>query len=79
MIGWCLMEILSRSLFALARPWPAVIAALLPVLINVTLTVRTGSFRPEFIGLGASVGLLAGFVVLFVLAHTSRKSWLEQG
>ena len=79
MIGWSLMEILSRSLFALARPWPAVVAALLPVLINVTLTVRSGSFRPEFIGLGASVGLLTGFGVLFVVALSSRKRWLEQG
>jgi len=79
MIGWSLMEILSRSLFALARPWPPVIAALIPVLINVTLTLRTGSFRPEFLGLGASVGLLCGFLVLFAMAHTSRKRWLEQG
>jgi putative peptidoglycan lipid II flippase len=78
-IGWSLMEILSRSLFALARPWPPVIAAVIPVLINVALTVRTGSFRPEFLGLGATVGLIAGFAVLFVVAHTKRKRWLEEG
>jgi putative peptidoglycan lipid II flippase len=78
-IGWSLMEILSRSLFALARPWPPVIAAVIPVLINVALTVRTGSFRPEFLGLGATVGLITGFAVLFVVAHTKRKRWLEEG
>ena len=31
------------------------------------------------IGLGASVGLISGFAVLFVIAHTGRKRWLEQG
>ena len=78
-IGWSLLEILSRSLFALDRPWLPVIAAAIPVLINVTLTVRAGSFRPEFLGLGASVGLLSGFLVLFAMAHASRKRWLKQG
>jgi putative peptidoglycan lipid II flippase len=79
LIGWSLIEILSRSLFALARPWPPVIAAIIPVLINVTLTVRTGSFSPEFLGVGATAGLLTGFVVLFVIAHISRKRWLADG
>jgi hypothetical protein len=31
------------------------------------------------LGVGASVGLIAGFAVLFVTAHTSRKRWLQQG
>jgi putative peptidoglycan lipid II flippase len=77
-IGWSLMEILSRSLFALERPWPPVIAAMIPVLINVAITLRAGSFRPELLGVGASVGLLAGFLVLFAVAHTSRGRWLDQ-
>jgi hypothetical protein len=50
-----------------------------PVLINVTLTLRLHSYRPELIGLGASVGLIAGFLVLFVTAHTSRSRWLQKG
>ena len=79
LIGWSLIEILARSLFALDRPWPPVIAAFIPVLINVIITLRIGAFRPEYLGLGASVGLISGFVVLFVIAHTSRKRWLEQG
>ena len=79
LIGWSLMEILARSLFALDRPWPPVIAAVIPVLVNVAITLRLGPFRPEFLGLGASVGLMCGFAVLFVMAHTSRKRWLEQG
>jgi putative peptidoglycan lipid II flippase len=78
-IGWSLMEILSRSLFALARPWPPLIAAVIPVLINVTLTVRAGAFRPESLGLGATVGLIVGFLVLFAIAHGNRRRWLEEG
>jgi putative peptidoglycan lipid II flippase len=79
LVGWSLMEITSRSLFALDRPWPPVIAALLPVLINVTITLRLHSFRPELIGLGASVGLISGFLGLFVMAHTGRRRWLQKG
>ncbi len=79
LIGWSLIEILARSLFALDRPWPPVIAALVPVLINVAITVRIGPLHPEYLGLGASIGLMCGFLVLFAIAHTSRKRWLAQG
>jgi putative peptidoglycan lipid II flippase len=79
LIGWSLIEILARSLFALDRPWPPVVAALVPVLINVAITVQVGPHHPEYLGLGASVGLTAGFAVLFVVAHTNRKRWLAQG
>jgi putative peptidoglycan lipid II flippase len=79
LIGWSLMEILARSLFALDRPWPPVIAALIPVIINVTITLRVGPLHPEYLGLGASVGLISGFAVLFALTHTGRKRWLAQG
>ena len=70
---------IDASLFALDRPWPPVIAAFIPVMINVMITLRVGTFRPEFLGLGASAGLMAGFAVLFVIAHTGRKRWLNQG
>jgi putative peptidoglycan lipid II flippase len=76
LIGWSLIEVASRSLFALDRPWPPVIAAAIPVLLNVTITVRLHSWRPELIGLGATLGLLAGAVALFVMAHLSRKRWV---
>ena len=78
-IGWSLLEIFSRSLFALDRPWPPVIAAWIPVAVNVALTFWLHSFRPQLIGLGASLGLLTGFLVLFGVAHTNRARWLEQG
>ena len=76
LVGWSLLEIASRSLFALDRPWPPVIAAVVPVLINVTLTLRMRSFRPELIGIGSTLGLVAGFAVLFLMLHGNRKRWL---
>jgi peptidoglycan biosynthesis protein MviN/MurJ (putative lipid II flippase) len=79
MVGWSLMEVMARSLFALERPWPPVLAAMVPVLLNVAITLRLHSFRPEWIGLGASLGLMAGFVVLFVITHAGRRRWLEPG
>ncbi len=53
---------------ALARPKPCV-----PLLLNAAITLRAGSFQPERIGLGASVGLLAGFAVLFVAMRVRRE------
>jgi putative peptidoglycan lipid II flippase len=72
-IGWSLLEIESRSLFALDRPWPPVIAAWIPVMVNVALTLWLHSFQPELVGLGASVGLITGFMALFAMAHGRRE------
>jgi putative peptidoglycan lipid II flippase len=78
-IGWSLIEILSRSLFALERPWLPVAAAAIPLVINVTIMLQLGPARPEYLGMGASLGLMAGFVALFLATHVSRKRWLSQG
>jgi len=78
-VGWSLIEITGRSLFALDRPWPPVIAAMLPVILNVSITLGLHTVRPDLLGLGASVGLMAGFLALFAIAHASRRRWLEQG
>lgn len=74
-IGWSLIEINARSLFALDRSGPPVLAAWVPVLFNVGLTLWLHSFRPQLIGLGSTIGLMLGFAVLFVLAHLHRKKW----
>ena len=79
LIGWSLLEICSRSLFALDRPWLPVIAAMIPVVFNVTFTLRLQSVRPELVGVGSSLGLLAGFGLVFLLMHAYRRRWLEQG
>jgi putative peptidoglycan lipid II flippase len=78
LIGWSLIEILSRSLFALDHRWPPVLAAFIPVLVNLTLTLRFGFSQPHWIGVGASVGTLAGFLVLLVLTLANRKRWLKR-
>jgi putative peptidoglycan lipid II flippase len=78
MIGWALMELTSRSLFSLDRPWLPVTVAFIPVACNVVLTRWLRHPQPQFIGLGASLGLLAGFAVLFGLAHANRRKWMAQ-
>jgi putative peptidoglycan lipid II flippase len=76
LIGWSLIEIAARSLFALDRPWLPVMAAGVPVLLNVALTLYWYSSRPELLGVPASLGLMAGFLLLFLLMHVNRKRWL---
>jgi putative peptidoglycan lipid II flippase len=78
LIGWSLIEITSRSLFALDRPWPAVIAALVPVSVNAALTLSLASSQPQWIGLGASVGAIGGFGVLFLIVLWNRRKWLAE-
>ena len=75
-IGWSLMELTSRSLFALKRPGLPVAVAFVPLLINAAISLGLHDARPQFIGVGASVGLLAGFALLFGLAHARRGKWL---
>lgn len=77
--GWTLLEITARSLFALNRPWPPVIAAAIPVLSNVAITLSLPAGRPELLGVGATAGVTAGFLALFAMAHMGRRKWLEQG
>ena len=78
-VGWALLEIASRSLFALDRRWPPVLAAFLPLVLNAAITLRSGSFEPDRLGLGASVGLAAGFAVLFATMQTRRSRWMKAG
>jgi putative peptidoglycan lipid II flippase len=78
LIGWSLIEIAARSLFALDRPWLPVVAAAVPVLVNVALTLYWYSSRPELLGVPASLGLMAGFLLLSLLMHVNRKRWLAQ-
>jgi len=76
LVGWSLMEILARSLFALDHRWPPVIAAFIPVLVNVTLSLRLGFSQPHWIGVGASLGTFAGFAALLLMTFANRKRWL---
>jgi putative peptidoglycan lipid II flippase len=78
LIGWSLLELTGRALFALERPWLPLFAAMIPVLCNVTLTLSLDSSKPELLGAGASTGLMLGFLALFAAAHASRKRWMTQ-
>jgi putative peptidoglycan lipid II flippase len=77
LIGWSVIEITARSLFALDRPWPPVIASLAPVLVNAAFTLRLHSVEPQWIGAGASLGALVGAVLLLLIVHGKRASWLQ--
>jgi len=78
-VGWTLLEIASRSLFALDRRWPPVLAAFIPLLLNAAITLGSGSTQPERLGLGASSGVAAGFAVLFVVMRLRRAAWMAEG
>ncbi|MBV9742927.1 MAG: hypothetical protein JO099_04135 [Acidobacteriia bacterium] len=78
LIGWSLIEITGRCLFALERPWPPMIAAAAPVAVNAALTLSLHSHQPRWIGVGASTGALAGAAILLAITYGNRKRWLEE-
>ena len=79
LIGWSLLELTSRSLFALDRPWLPVRAAVIPVVFNLAFVLLVHKPEPQWIGVGASLGFLIAFVLLFALMRVNRRRWLEQG
>ncbi len=76
LIGWSLLELYARSLFALDRPWLAVWAAAIPVIMNLGFALIIPAPSPWQVGLGASLGLFVGFVALRVLARGDRRRML---
>ncbi len=79
LVGYSLLELTARSLFALNRPMLPLLAAAIPVTVNVLVSGLLRHFAPglfalpEYLGMGASVGLLAGFAVLIIGAHRQRR------
>jgi putative peptidoglycan lipid II flippase len=78
LIGWSLLELTSRSLFALDRPRLPLRAVAIPVICNLGFVLLVRSPEPQWIGVGASLGFLMAFVLLFVLVRVSRRRWLEE-
>jgi putative peptidoglycan lipid II flippase len=78
LIGWSLLELTSRSLFALDRPWLPLRAVVIPVIFNLGFAMLVRSPRPQWIGLGASFGFLIAFLLLFSLMRANRKRWLDE-
>jgi putative peptidoglycan lipid II flippase len=78
LIGWSLLELTSRSLFALDRPWVPLGAVAIPVICNLTFVLLVRIPEPQWIGAGASLGFLLAFLLLFTLMRINRGRWLEQ-
>jgi putative peptidoglycan lipid II flippase len=76
LIGWTLLELTARSLFAMDRPWLPLAASTIPALFNLVYLLSMRNPRPEFLGLGASLGFLCAFALLFTLTHAKRVQWL---
>lgn len=74
LIGWTLMDLISRCCFALNRPRLPLIAAFVPLTVNclflVALNLRGQLADPVLLGLGASTGLIAGFLALFLMTRS---------
>jgi peptidoglycan biosynthesis protein MviN/MurJ (putative lipid II flippase) len=80
LIGYSLLELTARSLFALNRPMLPLLAASVPVTVNILVSGLLRHFapdrfaQPEYLGVGASAGLLAGSAILIVGAHWRRAN-----
>ena len=76
-IGWTLLDLIARCFFALNRPVLPVIAACIPVSLNVLLAKYWGlgprPGNPAMTGVSAAAGFLAGFFFLFVMIHVFRE------
>jgi putative peptidoglycan lipid II flippase len=78
LIGWALLDLIARCFFALNRPKLPLVAAFIPITVNLMVTsILRGKgmlTNPTTLGLGASIGLLAGFAALFAMIHMRRQS-----
>jgi len=75
-VGWALMDLGSRCLFALNRTKLPVVAAIVPVSVNLVVMLAFGwaggSGNPSMLAVGASAGFLAGFAALFIGLRRGR-------
>lgn len=78
LIGWALLDLIARCFFALDRTKLPLLAAFIPISVNLTVTSILRSqgrlTSPITLGLGASIGLLTGFAALFAMVHMRRQS-----
>jgi putative peptidoglycan lipid II flippase len=78
LLGWALLDLMARCFFALDRPRPPLVAAFLPITLNIVITsilrAQGKLMNPTMLAFGASVGSLAGFAALFAMMHLRRKA-----
>jgi putative peptidoglycan lipid II flippase len=76
--GWALMDFTARCFFALDRPKMPLVAAMIPITVNLAISSflrAEGKLAdPAMLGLGASMGLIAGFAALFAMVQFQRRS-----
>ncbi len=63
LVGWSLLELLSRALFALDRPRLPLCVVAIPVIFNLGFALLVRSPEPQWIGVGASAGFLIAFLL----------------
>jgi putative peptidoglycan lipid II flippase len=78
LIGWSLLELTSRSLFALDRSGLPLRTVAIPVIFNLGFVLLVRSPEPQWIGVGASLGFLIAFLLLFSLVRVNRRKWLAE-
>ena len=65
-VGWTMLDLLARCFFALDRPRLPLLAAFIPVTINLTVMLLLGKINdPALLGVGMSVGLAVAFVSFY--------------
>ncbi|HWF11690.1 MAG TPA: lipid II flippase MurJ [Bryobacteraceae bacterium] len=78
LIGWALLDLIARCFFAMNRPRLPVAAAFIPITLNLAimsiLRAEGKLTNPVVLGMGSSIGLLAGFGALFTMIHVKRLS-----
>ncbi len=77
LIGWSLLELTSRSVFALDRTALPLAAAAVSVLLNLALLPALLDRGAQFLGVGASAGFLAAFAALFLMVRARRQVWVH--
>jgi len=78
LIGWSLLELLSRALFSLDRPALPLWTVGIPASFNLGFVLLLRTTEPQWIGMGASLGFLIAFLVLFAMVWINRTRWLEE-
>jgi putative peptidoglycan lipid II flippase len=74
-VGWALLDLMSRCFFALDRPKMPVIASFIPITVNLAVMTLLGHVKnPALLAMGASGGLMVACVTLFAAAHLKRRA-----
>lgn len=78
LFGGALLDLTARCFFALDRPALPLAVAFIPISVNLVITSRLRADArladPSMLGMGASIGLVAGFAALFALIQFRRNA-----